>query len=82
MSQTRRFQFLKIIATGGFGEVYLCKEINANGIDRLVAVKVLKSDWIDNIDVVNRLRDEAKLLALLRHKNIINVFDLTPQIKS
>jgi serine/threonine protein kinase len=77
MSQTRRFQFLKIIATGGFGEVYLCKEINANGIDRLVAIKVLKSDWIDNIDVVNRLRNEAKLLALLRHKNIINVFDLT-----
>ena len=66
-----------MIATGGFGEVYLCKEINTNGIDRLVAVKVLKSDWVDNIDVVNRLRDEAKLLALLRHKNIINVFDLT-----
>ncbi|MAA78224.1 MAG: hypothetical protein CL916_03115 [Deltaproteobacteria bacterium] len=77
MSKKRRFQFLKMIATGGFGEVYLCKEINTNGIDRLVAVKVLKSDWVDNIDVVNRLRDEAKLLALLRHKNIINVFDLT-----
>lgn len=77
MSKNRRFQFLKMIATGGFGEVYLCKEINTNGIDRLVAVKVLKSDWVDNIDVVNRLRDEAKLLALLRHKNIINVFDLT-----
>ena len=77
MSKKRSFQFLKLIATGGFGEVYLCKEINANGIDRLVAVKVLKSDWINNIDVVNRLRDEAKLLALLRHKNIINVFDMT-----
>ena len=77
MSKRRRFQFIKIIASGGFGDVYLSKEINSNGIDRLVAIKVLKSDWVDNYEVVNRLQDEARLLALLRHKNIINVFDMT-----
>ena len=70
MSKNRRYQFIKIIASGGFGDVYLAKEINNNGIDRLVAIKLLKSDWSDNIEIVNRLQDEARLLALLRHKNI------------
>ncbi|MEC7986357.1 MAG: serine/threonine-protein kinase [Myxococcota bacterium] len=77
MAKRRRYQFLKLIASGGFGDVYLCKEINPNGIDRLVAVKLLKSQWSDNKEIVSRLQDEARLLALLRHRNIINVFDLT-----
>jgi serine/threonine protein kinase len=75
MSRVRRkFQFLRLVASGGFGDVYLCKEIQESGIGRLVAVKLLKSHWRDSQEVVSRLRDEARLLALLRHKNIITVY--------
>ena len=78
MSRVRRkFQFLRLVASGGFGDVYLCKEIQESGIGRLVAVKLLKSHWRDSQEVVSRLRDEARLLALLRHKNIITVYSLT-----
>ena len=78
MGQVRRkFQFLRLVASGGFGDVYLCKEIQESGIGRLVAVKLLKSHWRDSQEVVARLRDEARLLALLRHKNIITVYSLT-----
>ena len=73
----RRFHFLREIASGGFGTVYLCKVMHADGFSRLVAVKLLKSQWIDSEEVTRRIRDEARLLGLLRHRNIIDVLDLT-----
>ena len=77
-SQTsRRFHFLKEIASGGFGTVYLAKVMHADGFSRLVAVKLLKAHWTDSEDVARRIRDEARLLGLLRHRNIVDVIDLT-----
>lgn len=74
---SRKFQFLKAIASGGFGDVYLCKEFHSSGFSRLVAVKILRSKWTENEEIVSRMRDEAKLLGLLRHRNIIKVHELT-----
>ena len=73
----RRFHFLREIASGGFGSVYLCKVVHADGFSRLAAVKLLKTQWTDNEEVVHRIRDEARLLGLLRHRNIVDVMDLT-----
>jgi eukaryotic-like serine/threonine-protein kinase len=73
----RRFHFLREIASGGFGNVYLAKELHNDGFSRLVAVKLLKAQWTDSIEVTARIRDEARLLGLLRHRNIVDVMDLT-----
>jgi len=73
----RRFHFLREIASGGFGSVFLAKVMHADGFSRLVAVKVLKSQWSDNAEVTGRMRDEARLLGLLRHRNIVDVMDMT-----
>ena len=73
----RRFHFLREIASGGFGSVYLAKVMHADGFSRLVAVKLLKAHWSDNEEVTGRIRDEARLLGLLRHRNIVDVIDLT-----
>jgi serine/threonine-protein kinase len=73
----RRFHFLREIASGGFGSVYLCKVVHADGFSRLAAVKLLKAQWSDNEEIVHRIRDEARLLGLLRHRNIVDVMDLT-----
>ncbi len=73
----RRFHFLREIASGGFGTVYLTKVMHADGFSRLVAVKLLKSQWTDTDEVARRMRDEARLLGLLRHRHIVNVMDLT-----
>ncbi|MDG1478987.1 MAG: serine/threonine-protein kinase, partial [Myxococcota bacterium] len=73
----RRFHFLREIASGGFGSVYLCKVMHADGFSRLAAVKLLKAQWNDNEEIVHRIRDEARLLGLLRHRNIVDVMDLT-----
>ena len=73
----RRFHFLREVASGGFGSVYLCKVVHADGFSRLAAVKLLKAQWTDNEEVVHRMRDEARLLGLLRHRHIVDVMDLT-----
>ena len=73
----RRFHFIRQVATGGFGTVYLCKVMHADGFSRIVAVKLLNAQWSENQDVTSRIRDEARLLGLLRHRHIVNVMDLT-----
>ena len=57
--------------------MYLAKELHADGFSRLVAVKLLKAQWVDSTEVTSRIRDEARLLGLLRHRNIVDVMDLT-----
>ena len=73
----RRFHFIRQVATGGFGTVHLCKVMHADGFSRIVAVKLLNAQWSENQEVTSRIRDEARLLGLLRHRNIVDVIDLT-----
>ena len=73
----RQFRFIRAIAAGGFGTVYLCKEEHASGFSQVVAIKLLNAQWSDSDEVSSRIRDEARLLGLLRHRNIVNVLDLT-----
>ena len=56
------------LGTGGFGSVFLAKVEHADGFSRLVAVKLLKNQWIDSKEIASRMRDEARLLGLLRHR--------------
>jgi len=73
----RRFRFLQEIAEGGFGRVYLAEQISPDGFSRIVAVKLLHAKWSQHDEVAMRTRDEARLLGLIRHQNIVKVEDLT-----
>lgn len=74
---TRKFQFIREIASGGFGSVYLAKVIHPDGFTRLSAIKLLHPKWSENDEITKRMRDEARLLGWLRHKHIVDVLDLT-----
>ena len=73
----RIFRFARPIASGGFGTVYLAKEERPDGFSRVVAVKLLNARWSDSEELSGRIRDEARLLGLLKHRNIVDVYDLT-----
>lgn len=73
----RRFRFMKEIAEGGFGKVYLAEQLSSDGFSRIVAVKLLHAKWSSHDEVVMRTRDEARLLGLIRHQHIVKVEDLT-----
>ncbi len=73
----RKFHFIRVIASGGFGSVYLAKELHSDGFSRVVAVKLLHPKWSENEEIASRMRDEARLLGQIRHRHIVDVRDLT-----
>ena len=71
--EARRYRVRGIIGRGGFGTVYRADLIGQSGFTRAVALKVLNPDVKDLPSIAERLRDEARLLGMLRHRNIVTV---------
>ena len=67
-----RYRLIKRIATGGMGEVW---EAQDDVILRLVAIKILKQQYMGDPDFVDRFRTEAKHAAMINHDGIANVYD-------
>ena len=62
----------KALAQGGMAEVYLGTHLT---LDRLVAVKVMHNYVEADPDLQSRFEREAKVVAALRHSNIVQIFD-------
>jgi len=62
----------KYLARGGMAEVYLGSHLS---LDRPVAVKVLHSYIEEDPGLMARFQREAKVVAALRHPNIVQIFD-------
>jgi len=62
----------KLLARGGMAEVYLGSHRN---LDRLVAIKLLHSYIEEEPLLIERFHREAKVVAGLRHPNIVQIFD-------
>ncbi len=77
MEPRRRFRFLKRLAEGSFGKVYLAEMLAGDNFSTVVAIKLLHARWLKHDEIVMRSRDEARLLGLLRHRHIVRVEDLT-----
>ncbi len=68
-----RYEIIKAIGLGGMAEVYLAKDLL---LDRFVAVKVLRTQYIDNEILLEQFKSEARSAARLIHPSIVNVFDV------
>ena len=77
MEPRRRFRFLKQLSEGTFGKVYMAEMVTDNHFSSVVAIKLLHGKWLGHEEIVQRSRDEARVLGLLHHRNIIRVEDLT-----
>ncbi len=72
-----RYEVIRSVGSGGFGVVYLARYLGAEGFHRLVALKVLREELALPGEVEKRMRDEARILGLLRHRAIVAVDRLT-----
>src|SRR6185295_17855127 len=61
------------LGAGGMGEVYLALDTK---LDRKVALKVLRPDWLEEEHLKKRLIREAQAAAKLDHPNICAVYDV------
>ena len=67
-----RYKLLEKIGHGGFGDVYMAKQLEP--VKRRVALKIIKLG-MDTKQVVARFEAERQALALMDHPNIARVLD-------
>src|SRR6266542_3672395 len=67
-----RVRIEKLLARGGMAEVYLGTHL---ALERAVAIKLLQSHIEEDADLLQRFHREAKVVAGLRHSNIVQIFD-------
>jgi len=68
-----RYELLEKIGEGGMAIVYKAK---CQLLNRFVAVKILKEEFSNNIDFMEKFKKEALSVASLSSNNIVNIYDV------
>ena len=69
-----RYEINELVGSGGMASVYKAYDI----IDeRIVAIKILKEEFVANDEFKRRFKNESKAIAVLSHPNIVKVFDVS-----
>jgi serine/threonine-protein kinase len=68
-----RYEILEKVGDGGMALVYSAKD---HLLSRVVAVKILRAQFADDEEFVERFRREARSAASLSHPNIVNIYDV------
>ena len=68
-----RYELIERVGGGGMALVYKAKDTLLN---RFVAVKVLREQYVHDEEFIRRFRREAQSAASLSHPNVVNVYDV------
>ncbi len=69
-----RYEIREIVGEGGMARVYKAFDNQEN---RMVAIKILKEEFLSNDEFLRRFKNESKAIAMLSHPNIVNVYDVS-----
>lgn len=69
----KRYKILEVVGVGGMAFVLKAEDMLMN---RIVALKILSSEFNGDEVMVKRFVDESKAVAMLAHKNIVSVYDV------
>jgi serine/threonine protein kinase len=67
-----QYEIIAKLGAGGMATVYRARQAS---VDRDVAIKVIRTDLMEDENFVARFRNEARLIASLQHLHILKVFD-------
>jgi eukaryotic-like serine/threonine-protein kinase len=67
-----KYRIEHLIGRGGMGAVYRARDLR---LDRLVAVKVVRAELLQDMEARRRFRREAQVVARLQHPGIVSIFD-------
>ena len=68
-----RYEIIEKIGAGGMSIVYKAKD---NRLQRFVAIKELREEFVQDEEFVNKFRKEALSAASLSHPNIVGIYDV------
>ena len=72
-----RYEILDCIGSGGMAVVFKAYDHRLN---RLVAVKILKDEFMEDEDFLRHFHAESQAVAMLNHPNIVAIFDVSSQM--
>ena len=67
-----RYLIVSLLGSGGTGIVYKAQHIQ---MERAVAIKMMHAHMVTRPDALRKFYDEAKLIAQLKHHNIVTLYD-------
>ena len=73
-----RYEILNKIGEGGMAMVYKAR---CHVLNRLVAIKILKDEFVNDSDFIVKFKNEALSAASLNQQNIISVYDVSEENK-
>ncbi|MBL8743488.1 MAG: serine/threonine protein kinase, partial [Myxococcales bacterium] len=71
-----RYEILGLLATGGMAEVFLGRLMGPSGFERVVVLKRILPHLARESDFVDMFLDEARIVAKINHRNVIQVSEL------
>ncbi len=71
-----KYVLIRKLAEGGMAEIYLAKQLGAEGFERDVVIKCMLDHFTQSREFVSMFLDEARLAARLHHPNIVQITDL------
>ena len=72
-----RYEILEVIGSGGMAVVYKAR---CHRLNRLVAIKILKEDYMEDEEFRRRFHSESQAVAMLSHPNIVSGYDVSTSI--
>jgi eukaryotic-like serine/threonine-protein kinase len=67
-----RYRLERKRGQGGMGTVY---EATDGSLERRVALKLIRDEWVDSVEAVQRFRREARAAAGFAHPNVVTIYD-------
>jgi serine/threonine protein kinase len=71
-----RYELITRIGQGGMAEVQLALQRGPAGFEKLVVVKLIHGELATQKAFVDMLLDEARVAALVKHPNVVDIYDL------
>lgn len=71
-----RYELITRIGHGGMAEVQLALQRGPAGFEKLVVIKLIHENLASQKDFVDMLLDEARVAALVKHPNVVDIYDL------
>src|SRR5688500_9888781 len=74
-----KYRVIRLLASGGMGEVFLAKQLGPAGFSRRVVIKKILRHLASDQSFIDMFLNEARLAARLSHPNIVQVFELSQE---
>ncbi len=74
-----RYEIDRPFAQGGMAAIHLGRAFDPGGTSRIVAAKRLLENFSRDPDFVSMLLDEARLVSLIKHTNVVAIFDVVSE---